>query len=155
MELHVRFSSQALPGSWFIRFFRWIPFSHVEIAMSNGRTLGARVFGGVKIRPPRRYSHQADIIVDVPEALWIEALKMQGRRYDLVGLFAFLFRIKMQVSRWFTCVEFVAELLAKHKVIYIPDTRPMDPFTLYLVLLNLNKGRTDAATTRKENFLPE
>jgi hypothetical protein len=123
--------------------------------MSNGRTLGARVIGGVKIRPAIQYAYHRDVVVDVPEALWVEALNLQGRRYDLVGLFAFLFRIKMQVSRWFTCVEFVAELLVKHRVIVAPDTRPMDPFALYLILLNLNKGRNDAATTREENFLPE
>jgi len=121
--------------------------------MANGGTLGARVIGGVKIRPEVRYAYQRDVVVDVPEALWGEALTLQGRPYDLLGLFAFLFRIKMQVSRWFTCVEFVAELLVKHGVIVAPDTRPLDPFTLYLILLNLNKGRADNAT--RDNLLPE
>lgn len=152
MELQVRFSSQTKPGSWLIRFFRWIPFSHVEIAMSNGRTLGARLPGGVKIRPPAKYAHKEDIFVDVPEALWIEALELQGRPYDIIGMLAFLFRVKMQVSRWFTCVEFVAELLAKHRVIVVPDTRPLDPFALYLILLNLNKGRADNAD--RSHILP-
>jgi hypothetical protein len=145
MELVVRFSAQNKPASMIIRFFRWIPHSHVEILMSNNRTLGARLIGGVAVRPPTEYAYYEDICVNVPEALWIEALNLRGTPYDILGLFSFLLRIGMQVSRWFTCVEFVAGLLKKHGVIDIPNEHRIDPFQLYLILLNLNKGRKECS----------
>lgn len=141
MKLTLRFSAQNKPASLFIRFFRWILCSHVEAVMADGRTLGARLIGGVKIREAVAYSWVRDVVVEVPEALWVEALSMQGWRYDLIALFAFLFRIKMQKSGWVTCVEMWAELLKKHGVIIVPDTRTIDPYQLYLMLLNLNHGR--------------
>jgi hypothetical protein len=139
MELVLRFSAQAQPASWFIRFFRWIPFSHVEAVMSGNRTLGARLIGGVKIRPSGQHSKYADVVVEVPEALWLEALSLRGRKYDILALFAFLFRIKIQKSEWKTCVEMWAELLKKYGVIKVPDTRTIDPFQLYLIVTNLGK----------------
>ena len=68
-------------------------------------------------------------------------LSMQGWKYDLLALFAFLFRIKMQKSKWVTCVEMWTELLKKHGVIEIPDARTIDPFMLYLILVNLGKKK--------------
>lgn len=139
MKLTLRFSAQNKPASLFIRFFRWIPCSHVEAVMPDGSTLGARLIGGVKIRDTGTYSWVREVTLDVPEALWNEALSMQGWKYDLLALFAFLFRIKMQKSGWVTCVEMWAELLKKHGVIILHDTRTIDPYQLYLILLNLGK----------------
>lgn len=141
MELVLRFSAQNKPASLFIRFFRWIPCSHVEAVLSGNRTLGARVIGGVKIREAGTYSWVREVTLEVPDALWAEALSMQGWKYDLIALFAFLFRVKMQKSKWETCVEMWAELLKKYKIIEVPDTRTIDPFTLYLILINLGKKR--------------
>lgn len=141
MELVLRFSAQAQPASWFIRFFRWIPFSHVEAVLPGNRVLGARLIGGVKVRPTGTYSRSMDVVVTVPEALWAEAISMQGWRYDMLGLFAFLFHIKMQKSKWVTCVEMWTELLKKYGVIEVPDTRTIDPFMLYLILINLGKKK--------------
>lgn len=137
MKLILRFSAQNAPASLFIRFFRWIPYSHVEAVMSNNRTYGARLIGGVQIRKASTYSAFEDVAVDVPEALWIEALQLRGSRYDILGLFSFLFRIKMQKGSWKTCVEMWTELLKKYGVINIPDTRIIDPFQLFLIISNL------------------
>lgn len=139
MKLTLRFSAQNKPASIFIRFFRFISCSHVEAVLPDGRTLGARLIGGVRIRDPGTYSWVREVTLDVPDVLWAEALSMQGWKYDLLALFTFLFRIKMQKSEWVTCVEMWAELLKKHGVIMIPDTRTIDPFTLYLILINLEK----------------
>lgn len=141
MKLTLRFSAQNKPASLFIRFFRFIPCSHVEAVMPDGSTLGARLIGGVKIRDTGIYSWAREITLDVPAVLWNEALSMQGWKYDLLALFAFLFRIKMQKSKWVTCVEMWTELLKKHGVIEIPDARTIDPFMLYLILVNLGKKK--------------
>ena len=141
MELILRFSAQNKLASWFIRFFRWIPYSHVEAVMSMNRTYGARLIGGVEIRSASTYSKHDDVVVIVPESLWIEALQLRGSKYDVLSLIGFLFRIKIQKGKWKTCVEMWAELLQKHGVIKVPDTRVIDPFQLYLILTNLNTGK--------------
>lgn len=141
MKLTLRFSAQNKPASLFICFFRFITYSHVEAVMTDNRTLSARLIGGVKIRDAGSYSRVKDVVVEVPEALWADAWSMQGWRYDLLGLFAFLFRIKMQKSKWVTCVEMWTELLKRHGVIEVPDTRIIDPFQLYLILVNLRKNK--------------
>jgi hypothetical protein len=139
MNLVLRFSAQNLPASLFIRLFRWIPFSHVEAVMSDNRTYGARILGGVQVRKAPKYARLVDLTVDVPEALWIEALSMRGWSYDILALFAFLFRIKMNKGNAVTCVEMWTTLLDKYGIIEVPDTRIIDPYQLYLILININK----------------
>lgn len=109
--------------------------------MSNDRTYGARLLGGVQVRDSQKYSRVVDVTVEVPEALWLEALSMRGWKYDILALFAFLFRIKMNQSDAVTCVEMWTTLLKKYGIIEIPDTRIIDPYQLYLILINIKHKR--------------
>lgn len=140
MQLTVRFSAQNSLFSWWIRLFLWSPFSHVDVVLPNGDTLGARLIGGVKVRPPAKRMNVADVVIEVPEEVLQDGMALIGSPYDVFSLFSFLFRVGMQHSKWYTCVELWTGILKKHGVIVVPNEHRINPFQLYLILTNLRKA---------------
>lgn len=136
MRVTIRFSSQSTLGSWLIRKFLWSPWSHVEFVMPVGNTIGARFPGGVKVRSPLRYKEYRDCIVDVPDNTMVEAFKYIDAEYDILALFSHLFRLPLDRSRKFTCVEFVGKILHDVGWLKVPDLRRLKPSELFLVCLN-------------------
>jgi hypothetical protein len=136
----VRFSAQRAIISQWIRWWTFSPFSHVEFLLGSGKTLGARLIGGVKEREIGDYSSYSDVTIEGGNVLE-EAKKMIGTKYDLLSLLSFPFRIEAQESKKVTCIEFVSELLHRHGIINVPNTHRLTPYQLYLILINIGWSR--------------
>jgi len=83
------------PGSWAIRTFQRGWCSHVDSVMDDGRLLGARLDGGVAIRPANyeKFSRVERVVIGVPyykEHAYLDFLKAQlGKPYDKLAIVAF------------------------------------------------------------------
>ena len=78
----LRFVTCSDPGSWAIRTFQRGWCSHVDSVMDDGRLLGARLDGGVAIRPPNyeKFSRVERVVISVPyykERAYWDFLKAQ------------------------------------------------------------------------------
>jgi hypothetical protein len=84
------------PDSWAIRTFQRGGCSHVGSVMDDGRLLGARLDGGVQIRPPNyeKFSRVERVVISVPyykERAYWDFLKAQvGKPYDKLAIAALL-----------------------------------------------------------------
>ena len=136
MRVTVRFSSQATVVSWLIRLFLWSPWSHVEFVTPTGATLGARLAGGVSVRGPMSYKRYRDIVIEAPDSTMLAAFRNLGAQYDALALLAHLFRISLDQSRKFTCVEFVGAVLRDVGWLKLDSLVRLKPSELYLVCLN-------------------
>ena len=134
----VQFSSQKTLSSRFIRLVTFSKWSHVEFILSDGSTVGARMFGGVKVRAPL-----SDFLEK--ESFEITGISEQfiksyiGNGYDYLGLIGWLFRADWQKPGKWLCSELVADALQKRGVIDVGKTNRVEPRLLYFVLKNLNK----------------
>lgn len=88
--------------------------SHVDAVLPDGALLGARLSGGVRVRPPGyvKFSRTLIIAVTVPDAQantfyrWLQA--QVGKPYDWRAIVAFVFsRNWREPDSWF-CSELVA-----------------------------------------------
>lgn len=110
-KLRIRYSAHHDPISWYIRWKSGpdAEHSHVEYLLEDGTTLGARMFGGVKIRPvsPRdKHVVITEIEVDHPNPE--EFLKtFIGCGYDFKGLAGWVTHNKSQNDEDFWCSEFI------------------------------------------------
>jgi hypothetical protein len=130
------------PGSWAIRTFQRGWFSHVDSVMDDGRLLGARLEGGVQIRPPNyeKFSRVERVVISVPyykqRAYW-DFLKAQvGKPYDKLAIVAFAVnRGWRSPDAWF-CDELVAAGLEQAEVVrkMAPCVNRLDVRDLYLVV---------------------
>lgn len=96
---------------WAISVKSWSKWSHVEMAVSPGKALGARMEGvnyyptrwdhlGMVVRPPEGF--------DLQKALWWFDNYARGQRYDVVGLFRFFTIGKQSKDK-----QFCSELLTR------------------------------------------
>jgi hypothetical protein len=119
-RIYYQFSTSRGVGSWFIRWFTWSEFSHVDLVEPDGWLLGARLFanhapsgkGGVQRRPPEyvKFTKTLRVCIEVTqtqyETFWAEAHRQIGKKYDWLAVFGFLFKKDWQnQDRWF-CSEF-------------------------------------------------
>jgi hypothetical protein len=111
------------PGSWAIRTFQRGWCSHVDSVMDDGRLLGARLDGGVAIRPPNyeKFSRVERVVIAVPyykERAYWDFLKAQlGKPYDMKAIVAFAVnRDWRSKDAWF-CDELVATGLEQAEVV--------------------------------------
>jgi len=111
--IKLRFIAEDDFVSWAIRVFCWSDYSHVEFVVPDGY-LGARIDGGVKVRPfdyikPAR---QTLAYVDCPDrttrAVLEYARAQIGKPYDLDALFGFVFRRHWTIKDSWFCSELVA-----------------------------------------------
>lgn len=110
----IQFSS--LKDSWLsklIEWFTWGNYAHVDVVLPNGDLIGARLFGGVRIRrDDLAYSKVKRYAVDVPEstadAIYATLRHEVGAGYDWLGILSFPLRLRWnRPSKWF-CSELVA-----------------------------------------------
>lgn len=113
-EIIIQFSS--LKHSWMsklIEWFTWGKYAHVDVVLPNGDIIGARLFGGVRIRRDSlSYSRVKRYSVTVPESTAASiygTLRAQvGAGYDWLGILSFPLRLRWNRSdKWF-CSELVA-----------------------------------------------
>jgi hypothetical protein len=130
------------PGSWAIRTFQRGWCSHVDSVMDDGRLLGARLDGGVAIRPPNyeKFSRVERVVIAVPyykEKAYYDFLKAQlGKPYDKLAIVAFAVnRNWRETDAWF-CDELVAAGLEQAEVVrkLAPCVDRLDVRDLYLVV---------------------
>lgn len=118
-------------------------YSHVDTVMSDGSLLGARLDGGVLIRPANYLATEKVLRVDVPsspsqDAAYHTFLMAQlGKPYDKEGILGFVFgRDWRDPNAWF-CSEMVAAGLEACGFFYHPLASPSNKITppnLILVL---------------------
>jgi hypothetical protein len=130
------------PGSWAIRTFQRGWCSHVDSVMDDGRLLGARLDGGVAIRPPNyeKFTRVERVVIAVPdhqEKAYYDFLKEQlGKPYDNLAIAAFAFdRDWRTPDAWF-CDELVAAGLEHAGVVrkLAPEINRLNVRDLYLVV---------------------
>ncbi len=102
------------PSGWIGRLIAlktWSPWSHVELAIRQGKTIAAREEGvnyydtrwdhlGMVVRPPETFNLKAALD-------WFDA-EACGQRYDLLGLFRFFTFGKQSLDK-----QFCSELLTR------------------------------------------
>lgn len=114
MDLQLQFSTEDGIGSWLIREWTWWDYSHVDLVLPSGRLLGARLSGGVQIRPPhyKNFSKTLRGTVTLPDedgrSVIAAAAAQVGKPYDWRAILNFgLHRDWRNTRSWF-CSELVA-----------------------------------------------
>lgn len=108
-----RFVTEAGFTSWAIRWFTWSDWSHIDFVLPSGKFLGARLDGGVQIRPhdyirPSKFCYAYVEVVD-PRRIYGWATSQVGKPYDWKAIAGFLPRMNWQdPGHWF-CSEFFAQ----------------------------------------------
>jgi len=110
------FSKSRSLGSALIRWFSWGSYSHVDFVTQDGRLLGARMFGGVKVRSydSLHGSPREHLSFEVPsqgeaDAILKSAFDKVGQPYDWMGIIAMPFRSSWQHRSKVFCSEYVAQ----------------------------------------------
>jgi hypothetical protein len=89
----VQFVTERSFGSGLIRWFSHSPFSHVDLVLPSGSMLGARLDGGVAIRPAgyEKWSviKRVRIATRHADAIYNAALKHEDKPYDTMAIAAF------------------------------------------------------------------
>ena len=126
----LQFVTCSNPGSWAIRTFQRGWCSHVDSVMDDGRLLGARLDGGVAIRPPNyeKFSRVERVVIAMPyykeRPYWDFLKALLGKPYDKLAIVAFAVnRDWRSPDAWF-CDELVAA----------PRVNRLDVRDLYLIV---------------------
>ena len=112
-KVWLRFITEKDFSSWAIRWFTWSDWSHVDFALPSGKFLGARLDGGVQIRPhdyikPSDFCY-AYVTVEDPRRIYGWATSQIGKPYDWRAIAGFLPRENWHdPGHWF-CSELVAQ----------------------------------------------
>lgn len=113
MKIDIVFIRKRDLFSKLVCFLTWSPFSHVEILINENECIGAVFDKGVRKYRLERVLRKAEYWeihkVEASEKV-IECAKAQlGKKYDVLGLFGFIFRNRrwQRDDKWF-CSEFVA-----------------------------------------------
>ena len=111
-KVWLRFITEEDFSSRLIRWFTWSDWSHVDFVLRDGRFLGARLDGGVLIRPhdyiiPSAFRY-AYVEVPDPRKVYGWATTQVDKPYDWKAIVGFLPRVEWHdPHRWF-CSELVA-----------------------------------------------
>ena len=111
-KVWLRFITETGFSSWAIRWFTWSDWSHVDFVLKDGRFLGARLDGGVQIRPhnyikPSAFRY-AYVEVPDPRNVYGWSTTQIGKPYDWMAIAGFLPRTNWHdTGRWF-CSELVS-----------------------------------------------
>lgn len=119
-RIYYQFSTTKGIDSWFIRWFTWSKYSHVDLVMEDGKLLGARLTSdqsftgrsGVQIRPPNyeNFSNTLCVYLEVSDSqydqFWKIALGEAEKKYDWGAILGFVFKKDWRcIDRWF-CSEY-------------------------------------------------
>lgn len=125
-EITMQFSTEKGFGSWLIRYLSDGDYSHVDIVLQNGR-LGARLKGGVTVRPPdyATFTVTKRMTVQVPNynAAMAYAYAQVGKPYAIMAIVDFFLHRRKPLEKnpkaWFCdqlayaiCMAGGVELLA-------------------------------------------
>ena len=107
-----RFITEEDFSSRLIRWFTWSDWSHVDFVLRDGRFLGARLDGGVLIRPhdyirPSKFRY-AYVEVPDPRKVYGWATTQVGKPYDWKAIAGFLPRVEWHDPHAWFCSELVA-----------------------------------------------
>ena len=111
-KVWLRFITEKDFSSWAIRWFTWSDWSHVDFVLRDGRFLGARLDGGVLIRPhdyivPSVFRY-AYVEVPDPRKVYGWATAQVGKPYDWKAIAGFLPRVEWHDPHAWFCSELVA-----------------------------------------------
>ena len=111
-KVWLRFITETGFSSWAIRWFTWSDWSHVDFVLRDGRFLGARLDGGVQIRPhdyikPSAFRY-AYVTVPDPRKVYGWATTQVGKPYDWKAIMGFLPRVEWHDPHAWFCSELVA-----------------------------------------------
>lgn len=116
-QINLQFSAEDTLDSEAIRWFTAGPYSHVDWLMDDGRLLGARLEGGVAIRPADYAVFSAKRLVSMPassddaSAFHAFCIAQLGKPYDRTAIWGFaLGRDWHDGKAWF-CSELMAGAL--------------------------------------------
>lgn len=111
VTVRIQLSTERSVGSAFIRWYTWSAWSHVDFVLPGGNLLGARMNGGVQVRPPgyARFTHTLQLEApDAPDTVYDRALEQVGKPYDIGAIAGMgLRRDWRDPLKWF-CSELTA-----------------------------------------------
>ena len=112
--ISLRLINEAKLHSALIRWFSWSDWNHVDFALPDGTFLGARIEGGVQIRPANYTSPRRSLYLGVSlgaeleaRILWL-ARQQIGKPYNLLGILGFPLRRDFGDGKSFFCSQLVA-----------------------------------------------
>lgn len=142
-QISLQFSSQKGWMSDLIEYKGSGLYSHVDAILKDGQLLGARLDGGVKIRPSSYATFDHVLRVDIPctdeqEEKFYELLSQEvGKPYDKEAIAGVILgRNWHDDSAWF-CSELIADKLEKTAIFPYPlttSTYKIEPDPLLLAL---------------------
>lgn len=131
----LQFVSELGLGGLFIQWYGHSAYSHVDCVMPDGHLLGARIIGGVQIRPKTYGTFTRFLRVNIPASptttdAYLAALKAEvGKPYDATAILGFVTgRNWREPDSWF-CSELLAAMLEKVKVFPYPLSSPANRIT--------------------------
>jgi ABC-type phosphate/phosphonate transport system ATPase subunit len=114
-------------------------FGHVDLVLPDGVLIGAHVFGGIKktIFKKTDFSKIKRYEIEVSQDT-IDWVKLQdGRKYDMMAILGFIFKIPVLENRASICSEFAFDALEKSKCFNHPidfQSSKISPRDLHLIL---------------------
>ncbi len=133
-------------GAELIEWFSAGDFSHVDIVMPDGTLLGARLDGGVRIRPANyeTWHKRAVVALDrgqsITDAFYSFAVSQIGKPYDKTAIIGFAAgRDWREDDSWF-CSEYAGRSLEVSNAFAFPFFAPASKITPNGLLLALSTG---------------
>jgi uncharacterized protein YycO len=147
-EIVLRFARARGLSSDAIAWFGHSWPSHVDSVLEDGSLLGARLEGGVQVRPPGYATFSRVLVVRLPTspaiaAAYYDFLSHQvGKRYDVAGIAAFVAGRNWRTPDSWYCSELVAAALEAAGYFAAPLATPSNRITPADLLLVLS-GRVE------------
>lgn len=126
MKVQIQLATEAGIGSALIRWLGWDDYSHVDVVLPvgtqlngldcSGHLLGARLSGGVRVRPPgyKKFTRTARYELEVEASALGWLFSQLGKPYDWRAIVNFVLHRKglRKPGAWI-CSELVEEFAAK------------------------------------------
>ena len=135
MTIHARFIAEPNPASWIVRKFCWSAISHIEFVLPGEGYLGARLRGGVEVRPFNYCKTSFEAFAHIPcddetTARILQFARDQiGRPYDWLNILGITFHEDWFHKRAEICSRFffVACRQAGLNLLNIQNTNRVTP----------------------------
>ncbi len=142
MNIQIQFSTETNIASKVCHYYDHVWCSHVDAVMPNGGLLGAKLLGGVKIRP--NVGFHKTLLVELPTTVEIydgfySFLRHQlGKPYDLGSIFAFMTNRDLKDDDSWFCSELIVVALAKSGYLPYPLFAKYNKITPQDLMILLN-----------------
>lgn len=143
MKLIIQLSAKNKVFSRLIQWGTRGEFDHVDIVMSDGALIGAHLFGGIKKTKMKdiNFFKTKRYEIEVSEGTIIWVKQQIGRKYDIMAILGFIFKIPVRETTASICSAFAFDVIEKSSAFYSNtdfNSAEISPRDLHLILKVLN-----------------